>query len=373
MDQLTYYLENKDKFIVKKHSEKDLYLIKYMHLGVDWDNKWTREARAIVLDANSNVIARPYEKFFNYKELENRDNLSKETIQLSEWPDEDYLVTEKLDGSLAVVFQYDNELMYASSGNLEGKYPRVFKKWIEANLTPLSMKALKEITKEYTLMFEYLSPDNQIVVEYPEEKMVLHGIIHTKSGKEVYEYDKIRSVAEALGVEVVKRYMITLEEMLDFQASNSTTRNSRTVETEGFVILFENGQRLKIKTQEYMDLHFVATIFMDNINTKSKVEYITGLILDNEVDDILAEANRRGADEASVFINQLIEFNNTFNDMKEKARKTNNIRDFTKKDYVLRFGDSSYQSILVLNYGKERFIKKLRYKYMEEKAKELRE
>src|SRR5690606_11956481 len=146
MNMLEYYMNNEEDFIVKKHSAKDLYIVKYRHSGIDWSQPYALDARGIVLDGDSNVVSRPYKKFFNYNELRHREDLPREIKRLSYWNSGDYVVMEKLDGSLAVVSQYKGELLFSSSGNIEGEYPELFQSWFEKNLTKEQMNELKMLT-----------------------------------------------------------------------------------------------------------------------------------------------------------------------------------------------------------------------------------
>lgn len=75
MNLFEYYHQShiKEQVIISKHPEFDLYLVRYNSLGVDWEDEKIRMARGLVIDSQGNIISRPYPKFFNYLELENRE------------------------------------------------------------------------------------------------------------------------------------------------------------------------------------------------------------------------------------------------------------------------------------------------------------
>ena len=251
MNQLEFYKSKPEDFSINKHRQKDLYIIKYKHPAVDWSNEWTRQARGIVLDGDSNVISRPYEKFFNYKELEWREDIDKDTKKLSEWDKGQYTVIEKLDGSLAIVSQYEDEILYTSSGSLQGKFPHMFKSWFDKNLTPRQKRNLKSLTKTYTLMFEYIGPNNRIVVPYKKTQMILHGVIHTETGEELFDEAPFNKIAEDIGVDTANRMgQIELESLMRVKKQRLTDNLF-----EGFVIRFDSGKRLKVKMDHYVELH----------------------------------------------------------------------------------------------------------------------
>ena len=58
--------------------ENGLTTVKYLHGGVDFNNSLYRQARGLTLDLNGKVILRGFEKFFNWKQLTEYENYSKE-------------------------------------------------------------------------------------------------------------------------------------------------------------------------------------------------------------------------------------------------------------------------------------------------------
>jgi RNA ligase len=70
-----------------------------------WDDI-TLNCRGLVLDNKGNVVAKPFPKFFNYEEHKPEDI-----------PNENFEVYEKMDGSLGIVFHYNNEWHVATRGS----------------------------------------------------------------------------------------------------------------------------------------------------------------------------------------------------------------------------------------------------------------
>jgi RNA ligase len=93
---------------------------------------------------------------------------------------------------------------------------------------------------------------NRIVVDYGDyEGLVLLGAFNTETGNEI-PYSELKLLE---GFDIVKKYdgikdYNTLKQMVDNNA-------------EGFVVRFSNGDRMKIKGEEYIRLHRIMT----NIST----------------------------------------------------------------------------------------------------------
>ena len=210
-----------------------------------WDEV-TLSCRGLVMDNNGNIIARPFRKFFNMEEKRHT-------------PTEDFEVFEKMDGSLGIFFWYANEEglhpVFASRGSFTSE--QAIKGW--GMLQKLPYHSLAHF---HTHMFEIIYPENRIVVNYGDaEKLVLLGVIHTSDGREV----EWVNIEEHLGhsFELVKRY--------DSVSDYSTLKGMISDNAEGFIVKFSNGDRMKIKGEEYLRLHRVMT----NVSTTAVWEILS--------------------------------------------------------------------------------------------------
>ena len=113
----------------------------------------------------------------------------------------------------------------------------------------------KEIVEEnnysfkegWTYHFELIHPDNQIVLNYGDErKLVLLAIIDNKTGKDINIY------SDEFKFEKPKLY--DYETLLDINAINKDGLH------EGVVVNY-GSYRLKYKTDEYIRLHRIVTEF----------------------------------------------------------------------------------------------------------------
>jgi RNA ligase len=106
------------------------------------------------------------------------------------------------------------------------------------------------LATDCTYMFEIIYPENRIVVDYGAvEKLVLLGVIYSENGLEVPR----RVLEEHYGTyfELVKGYNLT-ESWEHLKSQNEPNR-------EGYVLLYPNGFRVKVKFEEYKRLHHIIT------------------------------------------------------------------------------------------------------------------
>ncbi len=213
------------------------YTEKVQYEGL-WDGI-TFACRGLVTDDRGNIIARPFRKFFNIEETRHT-------------PTKDFDVYEKMDGSLGILFHYNGEWILATRGSFTSEQSlygsKLLKKYDLGILSP-----------GYTYMFEILYDTNRIVVNYDFEDVVLLGCNETSSGNSV----DVHNEYYMSNFNVVKKYdgitdYTTLKEMIDNNA-------------EGFVVEFSNGDRMKVKGEEYVRLHKIMT----NLSTTAVWEVLS--------------------------------------------------------------------------------------------------
>jgi RNA ligase len=206
---------------------------------VQYDGLWddiTLMCRGLVTDDKGNIVARPFKKFFNMEE-------GKHT------PTSDFEVYDKMDGSLGIFFYYEGGWVMATRGSFTSDqavkgYEMMFK-YDFANLH-----------KDYTYLFEIIFKENRIVVNYDFEDVVLLGMINTKTGYEVNLYSedtdvRLKNLVSNMGLKVVNKY----DGISDYLTLKSMVKNNE----EGFIVKFSNGDRMKIKGEEYLRLHKIMT------------------------------------------------------------------------------------------------------------------
>lgn len=225
-----------DKKLINRqeHPKGGLYIWNYTPLAQFsriWDDV-TLQARGLITDLDGNVVARPFNKFFNYEEYQ------------GSLPAEPFSVHEKLDGSLGILYPqpHNQTLALATRGSFTSDQA--------LKGTQMLWEYFKEhgtnwIKQGYTYLFEIIYPENRIVVDYGNsERLVLLAAISTKDGSELVlesiDYPDIApAVADASSI----------DQLRDIPRPNA----------EGYVVRFDSGLRLKLKYADYVRLHRLLT------------------------------------------------------------------------------------------------------------------
>ena len=222
---------------VQKHPKYDLFIHNYAP-KTQYERVWndvTLMCRGLILDGAYNIVARPFEKFFNLGEQENQV-----------LPNAPFSIFEKLDGSLGILYFIDNEAFIATRGSFTS--PQSTK--ANAILRSKYAQILRGLDQTKTYLFEIIYPENRIVVNYGEmEDLILTAIIDTQTGENLPLVD--------VGFPMVKQY----HGIKDI----STLKGLEEANREGFVIQYKSGLRYKIKFEEYLRIHRIVTQ-VSNIN-----------------------------------------------------------------------------------------------------------
>ena len=230
---------NDDNLVYKQiHPTLPLTIWNYSE-KVQYDNLWddiTTQTRGLVTDDKGNIVARPFKKFFN-------DSEKKHT------PTPDFDVYDKLDGSLGILFHYEGEWVLATRGSFTSDQA-------VKGFEMLQKYDYQKLHKDYTYLFEIIYDDNRIVVKYDYEDLILLGMINTETGYEVDLYGegndvRLKNLITNLGFKVVKKY----DGINDYSILKGMIKDDE----EGFVVKFSNGDRMKVKGEEYIKLHKLIT------------------------------------------------------------------------------------------------------------------
>jgi len=230
----------------RKHPEFDYYIYNYT-AKTQYEQMWneqTLNCRGLILDGQGNVIAKPFSKFFNIGEYSEHSFLGK----LPNWKYFD--VFNKMDGSLGILYtRPDGKYSIATRGSFESEQATVATEiWNEKyNFVKLG--------DNYTFLFEIIYPENQIVVDYKDMKdLVLLAIIHKETGEEL-GYEDLLKFAQILKCPITEYYGRKSYNINAFKKLGAEIPEG----AEGFVLRFDNGLRVKIKSDEYKRLHRLIT------------------------------------------------------------------------------------------------------------------
>lgn len=229
-------------------------------------HRMRRKCRGLIFDKKGKLISRPYHKFFNVGEKE-ETQLNKVNLY------EPHVVLEKLDGSMIRPIPTADGFRLATKAGVTdvAMNAEVF----IADKPHYSTFIKKCIQKGSTPIFEWCSRKNRIVVDYPEDQLILTGIRYLDIGTYV-AYGNMKLYAEAWDIPVVKAIS-----NLSVQNINLFVNQIREWEgTEGVVLRFDSGYMVKIKADDYVLRHKSK----DAINQEKNVIQV---LVEDAVDDLL--------------------------------------------------------------------------------------
>jgi len=226
-----------------KHPLHDLYIYNYSR-RTQYEGKWdetTIQARGLILDGDGNVIAKAFDKFFNYSELPPAHKafgiLAKERA----------IILDKVDGSMGIIFHYDNKWNVATRGSFMSDQAIKATEMLNNYNTEL-------FNKELIYLVEICYVENTIVCVYSEDKLFFLSI--TKEMDEL-PWEECKKEFNRIGIpqdHIIKEYGNTF----NYQALKDSFEENR----EGYIVRLEpSNYRVKVKFDEYVRLHKLITNF----------------------------------------------------------------------------------------------------------------
>jgi RNA ligase len=235
--------------IQRNHPDLPLFLYSYSRATVreqHWDDVTTR-CRGLIVHTDGEVVARPFEKFFNFE-----DGSRPETMRAN-LPKTDPVVTDKLDGSLGILYRYGTYVGIASKGSFTSDHA----KWATHFYT--ENHPFAEWPQNYTPVFEMICEDVQKhVVRYAPEDQGLHllALINNETGEEINRFD-LRLWAFSNRVPLATHYSSHTLESAAKETLQTDSKSGR-VFYEGYVLSWDRpGQtplRVKLKTVPFLRL-----------------------------------------------------------------------------------------------------------------------
>lgn len=221
----------------------------------DFSRPFALETRGSMFIEKKNgfeLISRPMNKFFNA--YENPFTMFKD----SEYPVSDIAFAMiKLDGSVINSYMIDSELYLKSHTSTKSEQAVIANEMI-GNDSTLYDAALEAEIDDYTVSFEYTSPQNRIVVPYQDSRLTVLNLRHRKTG-ELLIGDKLKEVYPVLyDYSVFKNSENSIDPSFPMRETFSACVDAirQMVGIEGFVVIFKDGTMCKVKTDWYCSLHF---------------------------------------------------------------------------------------------------------------------
>lgn len=224
-----------------------------------------RECRGLIFDLDGNIMSRPFHKFFNVGERE-------ETQAHNEVFTQPFTLMEKMDGSMIRPLLVDGYLRLGTKMGITTVAMQA-EEWLVAQDPALKEWLLAYMAHDYTPLFEWISPDNQIVLDYDNADLVLLAVRCNLTGRYLNLFEGAAGIKSPFTV--VSQYgsiELDLKDYIDIAREQENR--------EGDIIRFADGHMVKIKNDWYVRIHKC----MDRIRFDRN---IVDLIINEEVDDIV--------------------------------------------------------------------------------------
>jgi hypothetical protein len=209
-----------------------------------WDDV-TLSCRGLILDPNGKTIAKGFTKFFNYEERLGSSLIPSHGVSR-------VMVQEKMDGSLGILFFYGGTWIMATRGSFESDQAK------EGLRIVSERYSLDSFHKGAVYLCEIIYPENRIVVDYGESKVVFLSAI--MKGREL-SWKSCRWLFNSSGIK--DEDIVVTEDIYELtDVTYKRLKEMNLANKEGFVIKFEPSNfRVKIKFEEYVRLHKIMTNF----------------------------------------------------------------------------------------------------------------
>jgi RNA ligase len=205
-------------------------------LDYEW-NEITCKCRGLIVDTSTmDIIARPFEKFFNVGEAMG--------ITREQFPDRFPKITDKLDGNLITLYPWQGRWLAASKGLFHSDHADWANRWLAKNHPDQHWPV------GYTPVFEMIAEElEHHVVHYGPKATGLYliALIKNDTGEELNDVSRCRW-ADINGIPSIPLEMIPIERALAENEKNA----------EGYVLAWDRPGttplRVKVKFADFLAL-----------------------------------------------------------------------------------------------------------------------
>ncbi len=203
-----------------------------------------RECRGIAFFTGTGDIAsRPFHKFFNAGE---RADMPLADIQMHR----PHINLNKLDGSMVRPLPLSSGVRWGTKMGITDV--AMLAEAFAADHEKYRAFAEFCIRWDTTPIFEFCSRDNQIVLDYPTPRFVLVDMRFNHTGGYMKRH-AVEMMGEKFDIEVVEIDPVsTIADLVGYVADKKREEEGE----EGVVITFDDGHRVKIKTDWYVRVHW---------------------------------------------------------------------------------------------------------------------
>lgn len=244
-----------EQFLVHSHmiGDQPVWLVQPTHIGVKWTQA-NKHFRSSVWDDEGNPVSLGFPKFVNFGE--NPEHFPT--------PDslKNCICTEKLDGSLLIVSKWKGNYILRTRGTVDAhKFNNGYELELFRSNHPEVFSYFKDSeTWDFSLLFEWLSPANRVVIRVEEPQFNLVGVVNHEDYS-LWPQDFLDKLAKDFCCGRPKTYSFdSISDLLELV--------EKWEGKEGVVIYSNKGQTLhKVKSDWYKIRHFLK----DEFSNREKV------------------------------------------------------------------------------------------------------
>ena len=318
----------KKDFGIDVKEYEDRYVLNYNQIDSPQFNPVADECRALILSKDLKVLSRSFRRFYNYGQdpkTEEFDILRSSTF-------------EKIDGSLMPVYHdgdkwcvQTRKMAFAEGTTVRGNtYHQLFLKALNASSFE---DVFYDFPKDFTYVFEFVSPETRVVKLYNEYKIFPLAVINNEDGYDnlfVVDWVYNRLKERGVNVELPKIYF--------FKSYKNVIEAIQELDTfdEGYVCFshVDHGWRIKIKSPAYL-----AIAHMRNNGVMSE-KRVCELILSNDQEEYLLSF----PEDREYFEPYIEAKSKMFADIERLKVLTEGVK--VRKDYAMIVKDSPVASIM---------------------------
>jgi len=257
-----------DSFYCKELTINDKKLWLYNYILADYEafskDPLSKELRGLVITEEPQQIFLSVPKFFNINETQDTqlNTIKHEPIRK---------VQQKLDGSLIGTILINGEIIAKSKASFESPQASMAQEIIDQS-SSLRYFILDCYDNKFQPFFELIGPDNKHVIDYEAQghtENTLQLIMVRDNDGHFIDVDKFSYDF------TVDSYNLTWDELISKQLTEKGV--------EGWVVKYGKNDILKVKTQEFFELHKIK-------EESDQYKIILSRTLNEDMDDILSIA-----------------------------------------------------------------------------------
>lgn len=299
------------------------------------------------------LVSHAMSKFFNLNENPFTENINMKDVKN---------IMEKRDGSLISTFIHNGELKLKTKNSLSSDQAIAAMKWLEEK-DQIDLYNFLEVMalKDFTINMEWTSPNNRIVLSYQNHTLT---ILNIRDNTDDSYFQKEWLFDNSVGHD----YWVDEVQISDKDRDQFIADIPNMEDIEGFVLILDTDQRIKIKTAWYLIRHRAK----DSINAPRRlfeaiigeaVDDVKGLFYgDESALKIISDMEKLVIPQYNSMVKQAEDYHRENKELerKEYAIKGTALNDGLMHLYMLKFDnrEPDYKAFAIKNH--ERFIGKVK-------------